>query len=130
MPGTMAPPELVPLDDEPRRALPRLALGIGAYFDTLDGRQKVRLMDLSQAGAQVILSSPEPIGEGVLRWLRFDTYAVAVWQDEQRLGLEFDRLLPVQFLVETRLRAPSVVREEMMHTEMARAWVAGNVSDD
>ena len=33
-------------------------------------------------------------------------------------------------VVETRLRAPSVVREETMHTEMARAWVAGNVSDD
>ena len=113
-----------------RRSSPRLPLGIGARFDTLDGRQKVRLIDLSQGGAHVILESAEPVREGVLAWLGFDSYAVVVWQRGEHIGLEFDRLLPIAWLVETRKRAPSVVQEEALGNEMAQAWVMGRLSDD
>jgi hypothetical protein len=115
---------------DPRRTSPRLQLGIGARFDTLEGRQKVRLIDLSQGGAHVILSRPEPVREGVIGWLRFDSYAVVAWQRGDHVGLEFDRPLPLSCLVETRKRAPSVVQEEAMGSEMAKAWVTGSVSDD
>ena len=113
-----------------RRANPRLPLGIGARFDTLGGRQKVRLLDLSQGGAHVILSEPGEFREGVLAWLGFDSYAVVAWQREQHVGLEFDRPLPLAWLVETRKRAPSVVKEEAMGSELARAWVEGGLPDD
>ena len=113
-----------------RRANPRLELGIGAHFDTLDGRQKVRLLDLSQGGAHVILSEPGEVREGVLAWLGFDSYAVVAWQQEDHVGLTFDRPLPLAWLVETRKRAPSVVQEEAMGSELARAWVEGGLSDD
>ena len=109
---------------DPRRAYTRLHLGIDAYLDTLEGRQKVRLIDLSQAGALVVLSKPEPVREGVLRWLRLDTFAIAMWQREAAVGLKFDRLLDPRFLEETRLRAPAVV------LEMAQEWVAGTLHDD
>jgi hypothetical protein len=119
----MAAPQ--PVDGlDPRRAYSRLEVGIPAYFDTLDGRLKVRLVDLSQGGAHLVLPSAEPVTEGVLSWLRFDTFAIAVWQREEHLGLEFDRLLPISCLMETRHRAPSVVREA------AEAWVQGTLSDD
>jgi|SRR5688572_31096189 hypothetical protein len=109
---------------DPRRASPRLQLGIGARFDTLDGRQKVRLIDLSQGGAQVILSEPGEVREGVLAWLGFDSYAEVAWQRDDHAGLTFDRPLPISYLVETRMRAPAVV------LEMAQEWVSGNLSDD
>lgn len=115
----------VPADDaDSRRAFSRLSLGIDAYLDTLDGRQKVRLIDLSQAGAHIVLSQPETVREGVLTWLRFDTFGIAMWQSEEAIGLKFDRLLPAHVIHETRERAPSVV------LEMAQAWVSGNLADD
>jgi hypothetical protein len=116
-----------PSDDgglDPRRAYSRLRVGIDAYLDTLDGRQKVRLIDLSQAGAHLVLSKPEVVKEGVLSWLRFDTFGIAMWQSEEDVGLKFDRLLPLHVLKETRERAPAVV------LEMAQAWVSGSLADD
>jgi hypothetical protein len=111
-------------DGEPRRAYSRLNVGIDAFLDTLDGRQRVRLVDLSQAGAHVVLSRPETVKEGVLTWLRFDTFGITMWQDEENVGLKFDRLLPAHILAETRERAPAVV------LEMAQAWVSGSLADD
>ena len=58
-----------------RRACPRLPLGIGARFDTLDGCQKVRLIDLSEGGAHIILSEPGEVSEGVLAWLGVGPWA-------------------------------------------------------
>lgn len=114
----MAHPQ--PIDGlDPRRAYARLPLGLGAYLDTLDGRQAVQLIDLSQGGAHVILGRPGPVREGVLSWLRFDTFGVVAWQHGEHVGLAFDRLIPIAVLMETRQRAPSVVREA------AEAWVAG-----
>jgi hypothetical protein len=115
---------------DPRRAAPRLQLGIGARFETLDGRQSVRLIDLSQGGAHVILSESDEVREGVLAWLGFDSYAVVAWQRDNHVGLAFDRPLSLSCLVTTRKRAPSVVQEEAMGAELARAWVSGGISDD
>ena len=81
-------------------------------------------MDLSQAGAHIVLSKPEVVKEGVLTWLRFDTFGITMWQQEEDIGLKFDRLLPPHVMQETRERAPSVV------LEMAQAWVSGSLSDD
>ena len=115
-----------PPDDgaEPRRAYPRLSVGIDASLETLSGRQTVRLIDLSRAGAQIVLSKPETVAEGVLRWLNFDTFGMTVWQQEEDVGLRFDRLLSTHVLDQTRERAPAVV------LEMAQAWVSGTLSDD
>ena len=113
-------------DKAPRRAFSRLRLGISAQLETLDGRQRVRLMDLSQGGAQVILSQPGDFRQAVLTWLRFETFGTVAWIEAQHVGLKFDKLLPLPVLVETRQRAPSVVREEALSAERAaREWVAG-----
>lgn len=113
-------------DPAPRRAYSRLRLGISAQLETLDGRQRIRLIDLSQGGAHVILSKPGRLREAVLTWLRFETFGTIAWQEGQHIGLHFDKLLPLAVLVETRLQAPTVVREEAMGAyETAREWVAG-----
>jgi len=110
----------------PRRAFSRLRLGISAQLETLDGRQRVRLMDLSQGGAQVILSRPGNFRQAVLTWLHFETFGTVMWYDNQHIGLKFDKLLPLGVLVETRQRAPSVVQDDAMGTaQAAKEWVAG-----
>jgi hypothetical protein len=104
-------------------------LGISAQLQTLEGRQTVRLIDLSQGGAQVIVSRGGDIRQAVLTWLRFESFGTVAWTDGPHIGLEFDKPLPLQVLVETRQRAPSVVREEAMGTEIAaREWVAGTLN--
>lgn len=113
-------------EQAPRRAFSRLRLGISARLETIDGRQKVRLIDLSQGGARVILSQPGAVRQGVLTWLQFETFGTAAWQEDDHLGLTFDVMLPLPVVVETRQRAPSVVRDEAMGVEnAAREWVAG-----
>jgi hypothetical protein len=116
--------DLPPDGSDPRRAYPRLHVGIDGSLETLEGRQTVRLVDLSPAGAHIVLSQPETVREGVLRWLEFDTFGMAVWQDAMDVGLKFDRLLPAHVLDETRERAPGLV------LEMAQAWVSGSLHDD
>ena len=115
----------VPADQgrAPGRAFPRLQLGISAQLETLEGRQRVRLMDLSVGGARVVLSQAGDIKQGVLTWIRFETYGSVAWVDGKHIGLEFDKPLPLAVLVETRQRAPSVVREE--EERVAREWVEG-----
>ncbi len=104
-------------------------MGISARFNTLDGLQKVRLVDLSQGGAQIILSKLEQPAAGLLTWLNYEAFGEAAWQEGDCLGLKFERLLPLGCLVSTRQKAPSVVRAEALGDELAQAWVSGELSD-
>jgi len=113
-------------DQAPRRAYSRLRLGISARLETLEGRQRVRLIDLSQGGAHVVVSQTGDIRQAVLTWLNFETFGTVAWTEGPHIGLKFDRSLPLGVLVETRQRAPSVVKEEAMGAQLAaRDWVAG-----
>jgi hypothetical protein len=103
-----------------RREHARLRLGIPARFETLDGRQQVRLVDLSHGGAQIVLENDAPVREGVLSWLQFETFGIAAWQDGENLGLTFDRNLSRGCLVATREKAPEIFREA------ARNFVSGS----
>ena len=110
----------------PRRAFARLRLGIAARLETLEGRQQVRLIDLSQGGAHLILSQPELMRQGVLTWLQFESFGTPAWREDDHIGFQFDRPLALTVLVQTRQQAPSVVREEAMGLQTAaREWVAG-----
>ena len=112
---------------EPRRGYARLRLGIAAQLQTLDGVQKVRLVNLSQGGAHVILSRIEPIRQAFLSWLGFEAFGDIVWRRGEHVGIRFDRLLPIGHLVETRRCAPSVLQHEQHDLEdNARTWVTGD----
>lgn len=117
-------PPLPEVDSELiRRRHVRLRLGIPARFLTLDERFEVRLINLSQSGARVMLPGSGTVSEGVLEWLEYDTFAVAVWQEGEELGVEFDRPLPPQWLRATHAAAPDVVLEEEIGA--ARDFVSG-----
>lgn len=102
-----------------RRQHARLRLGIPARFETLDGRRQVRLVDLSQGGAQIEMEGEAPVREGVLSWMLFETFGIAAWQEGGSVGLTFDRPLSRTCLRMTREKAPEIFREA------ARNFVAG-----
>lgn len=102
-----------------RREHARLRLGIPARLETLEGRQQVRLVDLSHGGAQIVLENDAPVREGVLSWMRFETFGIAAWQDGESVGLTFDRPLSRECLVATRDKAPEIF------LDAARDFVAG-----
>jgi hypothetical protein len=118
----------LPESEAHRRAHARLRVGIAARIETLEGQQGVRLVDLSQSGAQVILSEPGEIRRAVLCWLDFEAFGAVVWREGEHLGIEFEELLPMEQLIQTRQLAPSVVRKEVFgDRQAARDWVAGNI---
>ena len=113
-------------DQSPRRGYSRLRLGIAARLETIAGTQSVRLIDLSQNGARLILSQPGDIRDAVLTWLGFEAFGSVIWREDDQVGMHFAELVPIEQLLETRQRAPSVVREaELEAKAMAREWVAG-----
>ena len=118
------------LDEDGRRRFARLNVGIGARFTTLAGEQPVRLVNLSQKGAKLILSAPGDAGAGVLTWLDFETFGELAWQEEDTIGIVFDKLLTPGCMAQTRLRAPSIVREEESGAKLAQAWIAGEIGDN
>ncbi|MBO9516789.1 MAG: PilZ domain-containing protein [Porphyrobacter sp.] len=97
---------------DPRRTHSRLGVNFVARLKTVSGLQEVRLLDLSRGGAHFVLSRPEKVRDGILSWLQYEAFGGAVWQKGDRVGLEFDRPIPLPYLVETRKLAPSVVSEE------------------
>lgn len=109
-------------DDGPQRVHQRMEVGIAARLQTLDGLQNVRLVDLSQSGAHLVLSEPAPLKQAVLTWLDFEVFGDIAWQRGANVGLQFDGLLPLRILVETRRRAPMVVQEEAL---AVKEWVDG-----
>ena len=113
-------------DQTPRRGYSRLRLGIAARLETIAGKQSVRLIDLSQTGARLILSQPGDARDAVLTWLGFEAFGSGIWREDDQVGIHFDDLVPIEQLLETRRRAPSVVREEELEARAAaREWVAG-----
>ena len=113
-------------DDPQPRSYGRLPLGIPAILETIHGRKTVRLVDLSQGGAHVIVPADVHIRDCVLRWLGLEAFCSAAWRKGEHLGLTFEEPLPISTLVATRNVAPSIIREASLIAESAaRAWVQG-----
>lgn len=113
--------------EEGRRDYLRLDLGLLAHIETLEGRKKVEIIDLSQGGARVKLLAPvENIKDCVLVWLGFDTYATIGRRDGDELGLVFDVPLRPVVIKKTREMAPRVWRNDSVYLcAIARDFVQG-----
>ena len=86
-------------DHTPRREYSRLRLGIAARLETVTGKQSVRLTDLSQNGARLILSQPADIRDAVLTWLGFEAFGSIIWREGDQAGMHFDELVPMEQLL-------------------------------
>lgn len=112
-----------------RRAHARLRLGIVARLETLHGRRVARLVDLSRSGAQLILNDERPLQRAVVSWLGYEAFGFTAWQQGDHVGIEFDDMIPMAWLMTTRERAPAVVQNEALgDPAAARAFVEGRLS--
>ena len=110
-----------------RRDHPRLRLGVPARLKTVSAEHSVQIINLSRAGAHIALNSNEQFRSGVLLWLHYDCFAEVVWREMAQLGLKFDRPLPLEWLKETRLWAPTIVRQEVIEAhKSAQEWADGS----
>ena len=112
-------------DQSPRRGYSRLRLGIAARLETIAGTQSVRLIDLSQNGARLILSQPGEIRDAVLTWLKFEAFGSVIWREGDQVGMHFDELVPIEQLLETRQRAPVELDRDLHARDAARDFVSG-----
>ena len=114
-------------DDESRRDFLRLNLGVIARIETLEGRKKVEILDLSQGGARIrLLVDAEPFKECVLCWLSFDSYARVGRRNGNELALVFDFPLRPGVIKQTRNQAPGIWRNDSVYQgAIARVFVQG-----
>ena len=115
-------PEQPNTDSGSQRTHQRMEVGVAARLQTIDGLKNASLVDLSQSGAHLVLDEPVSGNQAVLFWLDFEVFGDIAWQRGNEVGIQFDGVLPLRILVETRRRAPLVVQEESL---AVKQWVEG-----
>ena len=112
-------------DFRPRRRKARLRVGIPASLVTLDGRQDISLVDLSETGARLKVDDPDKIGSGVLNWLGFEAFGSVVWRRGHTVGVHFDSPIDHDWVLSTREWLPRLPTSKEELKRFARDWVNG-----
>ena len=113
------------LDHKPRRGKARLRTGIPAALVTMDGRQGITLVDLSETGAGILVADPGHIAGGVLQWMGYEVYGAVVRRLGEDVGLQFDTPIDPAWVLETRAWLPNLNDERGQLRRFARDWVGG-----
>ena len=109
----------------------RLPLGVLGYLETLEGRKRVEIVDLSQGGAHILLlehdeRAASDISDCFLKWLQFDAFGAVTWKDGPRMGLAFVQTLRPGEIKETKKQAPIMVRRDFDELRnAAKLWSKG-----
>lgn len=121
--------EHVTQNAESRREYARLPLGVPALLETLEGRLRVRIVDISQGGAQIVLPSKESFARDcLLKWLSFEAFGAVSWRKDAQIGLTFDEPLSHRTIFETRQNSAQLFRQEAAETvNEARNWAQGTM---
>ena len=117
----------IELDHTPRRGKARLRAGIPAALTTMDGRQEISLVDLSESGAGLIVKDGWRINGGVLKWMDYEVYGTVVRRGEQDIGLRFEEPIDHDWVLETRQWLPALADGKAEIRRFARDWVKGGV---
>jgi hypothetical protein len=115
----------IDLDHKPRRGKARLRTGIPAALVTMDGRQDITLVDLSETGAGILVADPGHIAGGVLQWMGYEVYGAVVRRVGEDVGLQFDAPIDPAWVLETRAWLPELTDEKGRLRRFAKEWVGG-----
>jgi hypothetical protein len=115
----------IDLDHKPRRAKARLRTGIPAALVTLNGRQDITLVDLSETGAGIVVADPGHIAGGMLQWMDYEVYGAVVRRVGEDVGLQFDTPIDPAWVLDTRAWLPKLTDEKGRLRRFARDWVQG-----
>ncbi|MFA6218270.1 MAG: hypothetical protein WC692_00645 [Erythrobacter sp.] len=119
------------VDKESQRDFLRVDVGVVGHLETLDGRKRVEIVDLSQGGAHVALMDGDGeaeyvVRDCVLRWMTFEAFGEVKWRDGDHFGIAFDEPLRPGVIKETRQQASMNIRND--HHEIKQAaylWAHG-----
>ena len=110
-----------------RRAAARVRLALPARIETINGVQRVTLVDLSLDGAQIVAEELPAAGSDlVLKCGPIDVFATVRWVRDGHCGLHFDesivkaQLLTLRQEDEAAARAPDAAQ-----WRAAREWATG-----
>lgn len=98
------------LDFKPRRGKARLRAGVPAVLITMNGRQVVSLLDLSESGAGLVVKDGWRLNGGVLKWMDYEVYGKVVRRSGENIGLLFDEPIDAAWVLETRAWLPQLRR--------------------
>lgn len=113
------------IDHTPRRGKARLRTGIPAALVTMDGRQDITLVDLSETGAGILVADPGHIAGGLLQWMDYEVYGAVVRRVGQDVGLQFDAPIDPDCVLDTRAWLPMLADQKGQLRRFARDWVRG-----
>lgn len=97
-------------EHKPRRGKARLRTGVPAVLTTMNGRQVVSLVDLSESGAGLVVKDGWRLNGGVLKWMDFEVYGKVVRRSADNIGLLFDEPIDAAWVLETRAWLPKLRR--------------------
>ena len=115
----------IALDHQPRRSKARLRTGIPAALTTMDGRQEISLVDLSESGAGLVVRDAWRINGGVLKWMDYEVYGTVVRRGDKDIGLRFEEPIDPDWVLETRKWLPALADDKAEIRRFARDWVKG-----
>ena len=102
-----------------RRAQPRAAIRLSGSVDSLNGRRRTRLLEVSVTGARLQgLDLPAVGREVILVCGDVDTFGKIVWAASDRRGVHFDEPISTQQLLALREASESVERSGVTPEEM------------
>jgi len=119
------------MGEESKRDFQRLHLGVLGHIETLNGRRRVELVDLSQGGAYVVLIEGAEVEkydvhDCVLRWMDFEAFGEVRRREGAHLGIAFEEPLRPGVIKETRSHASTKVRNDFGELrQAARLWAHG-----
>src|SRR5688572_12232765 len=94
-----------------KRAESRARVAIEASLETVLGRSRGYLLNLSCHGAMMQTPSPpQRRADVVLRCGPLDVMGVVAWVQHERIGIEFDEPIPEDRVIELRRLADEAVR--------------------
>ena len=109
----------------------RLPLGVLGHLETLEGRKRVEIVDLSQGGAHIVLLDVDEkqtidISDCFLTWLKFEGFGKVTWRKGQHFGIAFEEPLRPAVIKETKRQAPMMVRRDFDELKVAaKLWSKG-----
>lgn len=118
-------------EGETKRDFLRVNLGVLGHLETLNGRKRVEIVDLSQGGAYVVLMDADvaakyDVRDCVLRWMSFEAFGEVKRREGLHLGIAFDEPLRPGVIKETRQHASLNVRNDYQELKQAaRLWAHG-----
>lgn len=122
------PDEILPKKE---RDFLRLPLGVLGHLETLEGRKRVEIVDLSQGGAHIVMLEMDDgkaveIDDCFLTWLRFEGFGRIIWSKGRHFGIAFEEPLRPGVIKETKKQAPIMVRRDFDELRnSAKLWASG-----